>query len=66
MPIEIIEHLISLFVGDHALVCAFHLIKEDDVYIGLRALSETGRDHQAIKEVRIALDVFEFVRRSGA
>ena len=65
LSIEIIEDLVSLFVCDHTLVGALHLIKENDIDIGLGALSETGRDHQAVEKVGIALDILKFVRGSG-
>ena len=61
LSVKVIEHLIGLLVSDHALVGALHLIEEDDVDIGLGALTEAGWDHYAVEEVGVALDVLEFV-----
>ena len=61
LSVKVIEHLIGLLVSDHALVGALHLIEEDDVDIGLGALTEAGWDHYAVEEVGVALDVLKFV-----
>jgi hypothetical protein len=59
LSVEVVENLVGLFVGNHALVGAFHLVQEDDVNIGLCALSEAGWHYQAVEKVRVALDILE-------
>ena len=61
MSVKVIEHLVGLLVGDHALVGALHFVEEDDINIGLGALTEAGRDNKAVEKIRVTLDVLELV-----
>ena len=51
--VEIIEHLICLFVCDYTLVGTLHLVEEDNVHVSLCALAEAGRHHQSVEQVRV-------------
>ena len=60
--VKVIEHLVGLLVGDHALVGTLHLIEEDDVDVCLGALAEASGDDEAVEQVGVPLDVLELVR----
>ena len=60
--VKVVEHLVGLLVGDHALVSALHLVEEDDVDVGLGTLTEASGDHEAVEQVGVALDVLELAR----
>ena len=59
--IEVLYHLVSLFVGNHALVCAFHLIQENDVDIRLCALAEACWHDESVEEVFVVVDTIELI-----
>jgi hypothetical protein len=63
LSIEVIDYLIGLLVGDHALVSAFHLVEEYDVHVGLGTLTEASGHHKAVEQVIVRGDVLELVER---
>ena len=54
--LKILDHLVRLLVCDHAFVSAFHFVEEDDIDVGLCALTEACRDHKSIEEIIIVVD----------
>ena len=61
--LQVLHHLVRLLVRYHALVGALHLVKEDNIDVGLGALAEACGDHETIEKVIVVGDALVLVRR---
>jgi len=51
--VEIVEDLVCLLVSDYTLVCALHLVQENNVHVCLGTLAEARGHDESVEKVGI-------------